>query len=250
MSELDLTTRRPLVSVVMPVYNEATTVKVVIDDLLGRTFDEFDYELIIIESNSSDSSREIINGYDEHPKVRIVLQEQPLGKGNAVREGLRFVRGEIVLIQDADLEYDVSDYSKLIHPILREEATVVLGSRAHNGGPIRVMPNEVVRSWITNFGHHLFTGIFNIIYGQKLRDPFTMFKVFRTTCLDGLRLQSNRFDFDWELLGKLCRRGYTPLEVPVSYKSRGFGSGKKVKMIKDPITWVIAAVKFRIEPLE
>jgi glycosyltransferase involved in cell wall biosynthesis len=237
---------RPLVSVVMPVYNECQTVEQVIDDLLGRTFDGFDIELIIVESNSSDGTREVVRKYEPLQRVRVILQARADGKGAAVREGLLHVHGDIVLIQDADLEYDISDYPALIEPIIAGDADVVLGNRGHHDGPIRSMDDEVISSALTNFGHALFAGLFNIVYGQSLRDPFTMYKVFRVECIDGMTFSSNRFDFDWELLARLCRRGYRPLEVPVHYKARGFLDGKKVRWLRDPVSWIWAAIKYRL----
>jgi len=229
----------------MPVYNERRTVVTVIDDLLGRTFDHFEIELIIVESNSDDGTRDLLAPYQSRCHVTLILQEEPRGKGAAVRLGLTLVRGEIILIQDADLEYDISDYPALILPIIEGQADVVLGNRGHRTGPIRTMEGEAISSAITNLGHSVFAKIFNTIYRQKLRDPFTMFKVFRTDCIQGISFVSNRFDFDWELLAKLCRRGYTPLEVPVNYKSRGFLDGKKVRWVRDPLSWIWAAIRFR-----
>lgn len=229
----------------MPVYNEGSTVKSVVNDLLSRNFDSFEFELIIVESNSVDSSREIVASYLTHPSVRLILEDSARGKGHAVRRGLSEVRGEIVLIQDADLEYQIDDYPALIEPIIRRETDLVLGNRGHHGGSIRVMPGEPWSSRLTNIGHYFFTFVFNFTYRQKLQDPFTMYKVFRTECIDGLKFTADRFDFDWELLAKICRRGYVPLEVPVTYHARGFNSGKKVRLIRDPIGWILAAVRFR-----
>ena len=236
----------PLVSVVMPVYNEGTTVGTVIEDLLTRNFPDFDIELIVVESNSLDSSREVVRRFEHQPGVKLILQEEALGKGFAVRRGFYEVSGEIILIQDADLEYTIDDYPALIKPIVDGRASVVLGVRPNSNGAMRVMPGEPWSSRITNFGHVLFTHIFNLLYGQHLQDPFTMYKVFRVECIQGLRFSAKRFDFDWELLGKLCRRGFEPLEVPVSYRSRGFRSGKKIRKVKDPVTWVVAAIKYRL----
>ena len=240
----------PLVSVVMPVYNEGDTVGIVIDDLLSREFDEFDMELIIIESNSLDSSRQVVERYAHLPGVTVILQEIALGKGHAVRRGFQEITGDIVLIQDADLEYTIDDYPIVINPILTNQAKLVLGNRGHHGGAIREMPGEVWSSRITNFGHVIFTFIFNMVFRQRLEDPFTMYKVFRVECIEGMNFTANRFDFDWELLGKLCRRGYKPLEVPINYQARGFESGKKIRLVRDPLTWIRAALRYRFSKLD
>jgi hypothetical protein len=124
----------------------------------------------------------------------------------------------------------------------------VLGARhglEGNGWKIRHFADQVFVSGLLNLGHVFFTSLFNIVYGQRLRDPFTMFKVFRRECLHGLTFESNRFDFDWELVGKLVRAGYTPLEIPVNYTSRSFKEGKKVTFWRDPLTWIRACFKYR-----
>ena len=102
---------------------------------------------------------------------------------------------------------------------------------------------------IVNAAHWVFTWLFNVTYGTKLRDPFTMYKVFRTECIDGVEFVADRFDFDWELVAKLVRLGYEPLEIPVEYNARGFDGGKKVRFFRDPPTWVAACLRFRFCPL-
>jgi len=102
---------------------------------------------------------------------------------------------------------------------------------------------------VFNFGHLLFLFLLNVMYGQRLRDPFTMYKVFRRDCLTGLQFTCDRFDFDWELLIKLVRSGHHPIEIPVTYNSRSFKEGKKIRMFRDPFTWVLAWAKARFGPL-
>ena len=100
-----------------------------------------------------------------------------------------------------------------------------------------------------NLGHWIFASLVNVVYGLRLKDPFTMYKVFRSDCLEGLKFECNRFDFDYELLIKLVRKGYRPIEIPVNYRSRSFKEGKKVKVIRDPLTWLRAIMKFRFQKL-
>ena len=131
-------------------------------------------------------------------------------------------------------------------------AAFVLGSRHGKDGAtwkVRHFADQAHVSWFMNLGHVLFTALFNVTYGTRLRDPFTMYKVFRRDCLYGLTFEANRFDFDWELVGKLVRAGYTPLEIPVNYESRSFGEGKKVLLFRDPLTWIRACFKYRFVPL-
>ena len=236
-------------SIIMPVYNEEQTVAQVIDSLLELQIDGVTLELIIVESNSSDGTRSIVLGFEPHPLVTVVLQEHALGKGNAVRAGLAHATGNVVTIQDGDLEYKISDYPALIDPILKGSADFVLGSRYVAGEPMRKMPNARAVSAAVNAGHWVFMHLFNMTYRVHLQDPFTMFKMFRSECIEGVEFVANRFDFDWELVAKLIRLGYTPYEVPVSYESRSFDGGKKVRFFRDPPTWIAACIRFRIAKL-
>ncbi len=238
-----------LVSVVMAVYNEEKTVCQVVDQLLARRFNDFEIELIIVESQSTDSTREKITSYGSLENVKIIYQDVPRGKGNAIREGFKLASGSILLIQDADDEYSLDDYSSLVLPILNGESDFVLGTRHRPGEAMRVMVGEPLNSKLLNFGHHFFVRFFNFLYQVNLTDPFTMYKVFKVDCIKGLEFKSNRFDFDWELVGKLVRRNHIPLEIPITYNARGFVQGKKVRFVRDPLTWVIAAIRFRFEKL-
>jgi glycosyltransferase involved in cell wall biosynthesis len=236
-------------SVIMPVYNEASTIATVLDNVLGLQLTDVDLQVVIVESNSTDGTREIVNRYSDHPRVLLVHQERGRGKGYAVREGLQNARGDIILIQDGDLEYSVNDYPALLQPILDQQTDFVLGCRHIPGRPMRDFADAKMSSRLLNGAHWGFTWLFNITYGTRLRDPFTMYKVFRRRCIEGLDFVSDRFDFDWELMAKLVRRGYRPLEVTVSYHSRGFEAGKKVTMFRDPLTWLVACARFRITRL-
>jgi glycosyltransferase involved in cell wall biosynthesis len=166
-----------------------------------------------------------------------------------VRDGFAAAVGDVVLIQDADLEYSVDDYVALLEPIERGEASFVLGSRHVPGRPMRLFADSRVTSVVLNAAHWGFTALFDATYNVRLRDPFTMYKVFRRECIDGVQFSSDRFDFDWELVATLIRLGHAPIEVPVSYTSRDFKAGKKVRMLRDPFTWVVACAKFRVLPI-
>jgi glycosyltransferase involved in cell wall biosynthesis len=237
-------------SVVVPVFNERSTVKEALDALLAKKIPDVVLEIVIVESNSTDGSREIVQSYQGHPRVKIILEDRPRGKGHAVRAGLAAITGDIVLLQDADLEYDLNDYEVLLAPILAGRQAFVLGSRHGEGGwAIRKFTDQPLHAFVLNLAHWTFTFMINLALGVWLKDPFTMYKVFRRECLDGLTFESNRFDFDWELLMKLVRKGYRPIEIPISYKSRSFKEGKKISMIRDPLTWLWAVVKYRFKPL-
>jgi hypothetical protein len=236
---------RPKCSIIVAAFNEKSTFPVLMDALLHKAIPGVDREIIVIESNSTDGTRELAQQYQGHPEVKLVLQDRPRGKGHAVREGFRHATGDIVLIQDADLEYDLDDYDALLAPILSHRALFVLGTRHDGSWKMRQFARQKVLSAGLNLGHAFFTGLINVLFRQNMTDPFTMFKVFRRDCLFGLAFECNRFDFDHELVIKLVRKGYRPLEVPVNYRSRSFREGKKVRLFRDPLTWLWVDLKLR-----
>ncbi len=244
--------RTPLLSVVVPVYNEHATVTELLNRVLAKEIDGVNIEVIVVESNSSDGSRELVRAYEDHPRVTLILEEKARGKGHAVRAGLRVAKGDVALIQDADLEYDVNDYDALIAPILKNRSNFVLGSRhtaSNSSWKIRNFSDSPGLAAYFNLGHAMLLAMFNITYSQNLTDPFTMFKVFRRDCLYGLRFECDRFDFDNEITIKLIRKGYKPLELPVNYVSRSIQEGKKITLFMDPLRWIRALVKFKNSPL-
>ena len=247
---MPLTSPDVTVSVIVPVYNEIPTVRTALDALTAKRITGYDLQLILVESNSTDGSREVVLSYRDLPAVTVILEEVAMGKGHAVRAGLEVAKGDIVVIQDADLEYDLADYEKLLAPIAAGQCAFVLGSRhTKRGWAIRKFTDQKVRAAVLNLAHWTFALMINASLGIWLTDPFTMYKVFRRDCIRGLRLECNRFDFDWELLIKLVRKGYRPVEIPVSYRSRSFSQGKKVSIFRDPLTWMVALAKYRFQPL-
>jgi len=148
-----------------------------------------DKEVIIVESNSTDGSREIVRTYEQRPGFRVVLEEAPRGKGAATRIGLAAARGDIVMIQDSDLEYDFDDYDALLEPILSGRQAFVLGAR-HGGAfwKMRQFTNARGMSLVMNLAHWVFTWMINLCFLVRLRDPFTMYKVFRRDCINGQAL--------------------------------------------------------------
>ncbi|MGE5208604.1 MAG: glycosyltransferase family 2 protein [Alphaproteobacteria bacterium] len=239
--------KKPLLSVIIPVFDEAATVKTVIDSVLGIHFDDAQVELIVVESNSNDGSRAIVQAYADHPRVTCIFEDSPQGKGHATRLGLRHARGDIVVIQDADLEYDFEDYHSLVDPILRGREAFILGSRhggRHHWKLRRFTKPLLAKAY--NTAHVLVTAYINVLFGLHLRDPQTMFKVFRRDCIEGIEFCSNYFNFDYELLLKIVRKGYKPREIPVNYRSRSHAEGKKIRMWRDaPLgLWTITRLRF------
>lgn len=245
---------QPVLSVIVPAYNEAKTFGDLMEALLHKDVAGLQMEIIVVESNSTDGTREAALKYRSHPKVKLILEDRPHGKGHAVRTGLQAATGDYVLIQDADLEYDLEDYDALLEHLLAGRSAFVLGSR-HGGRKMmkmRQFTGQRGLSLFVNFGHWFFTTLVNVLFLQRLHDPFTMFKVFRRDCLYGLEFECNRFDFDYELLIKLMRKGYRPVELPVNYRSRSFKEGKKVRMLRDPLSWlkVLAWLRWtKIDPM-
>jgi len=238
-----------VVSIVVPVFNERTTFQLMMDALLAKQVPGMRKEIIIVESNSTDGSRDLVRTYEGHPDVRILLQPGPRGKGNAVREGLNLATGDIVLIQDADLEYDLEDYDGLLAPIAAWQSMFILGSRHTGGWKMRKFNDAAFTAAIFNLGHWFFKSLMNAALSTRMSDPFTMFKVFRRDALYGIDFVCNRFDFDIELVIKLVKKGYIPVELPVNYAARSFAEGKKVSFTRDGLTWVWTILKLRLSPI-
>ena len=241
------------VSIIIAIYNEASTVSALLERVWAQPLAGLTRELVIIESNSTDGSGQIVAEFaarhadSVHGQVRVIHEDRPQGKGHAVRAGFAAASGDIFLVQDADLEYEVSDYPDLLRPIVEGRTALVLGSR-HLGPAswkIRQFANHGMLAGFMNAGGVLFRLLFNLLFSVRLTDPTTMYKVFRASCLEGLDFRCNGFDFDFELLGKLIRAGYVPVEIPVSYKSRGFDEGKKIRILRDPLTWLLAIIRCR-----
>lgn len=238
---------KKVLTIIVPIYNEKNTVLELLNtvyqkDLSGMGLDK---EIIIIESNSTDGTREIAERFArEHTDVKLILEDKPKGKGHAVRNGFASATGDFILIQDGDLEYDINDYDRLLLPMVKYQESFVLGSRHTGDWQMRKFTTGKAAALYMNIGHIVLTGLINIGCGTKLKDPFTMFKIFRRECLYGLSFDGNRFEIDWEILIKLIRKGFIPLEIPVSYSSRGMKEGKKIRIFKDPILCLMGFIKY------
>jgi glycosyltransferase involved in cell wall biosynthesis len=237
-------------SIIVPVYNERATLASLLDRVLALDLHGLGLEVVIVEGNSTDGTRDIVRGYEGRPGVSVVYEEKPRGKGAAVRAGLDRATGDYLLIQDGDLEYDPADTPRLLEPLLSGEAEVVFGSRVMNSpqhwqfrklrGPERLF------GFLVNLGGVLFTGLFNLLYGTRLSDGATMFKIFRTADLKVLGLKSDGFDYDWEIAAKLAKKGSRFTELPVYYKARSQAEGKKIRFWRDGWRVLVAILRYRL----
>jgi dolichol-phosphate mannosyltransferase len=228
----------PPLTVLIPVYNEERT----IDELLRRVADGPypDKEVIVIDDGSSDATPRLLEAWADQPGFRLLRHAKNQGKGAAVRTGLAQARGEVTIIQDADLEYDPADYPRLVEPIRRGTADAVYGSRYL--APTRRLP------WTTfRVGVMLFNGMVRVLYGQRTTDEATCYKAVRTSLFCALDLQAVRFELCPEMTAKLCRLGVRIAEVPVSYQPRGATDGKKIGW-RDGAQAVWTLLRWRVAP--
>ncbi|HEY4104134.1 MAG TPA: glycosyltransferase [Polyangiaceae bacterium] len=241
-----LTSSREKLSIILPVFNEARYAAEVIEALLEKEL-ALEKELIIVESNSTDGTREIVRRYENTPGVQVIYEDRPQGKGHAVKSGLRAASGSIILIQDADFEYDIEDYEALLEPILQRRTSFVLGSRSLglDDWKVRRFSRDAFKGFLMNAAQVGFAHTFNFLYQQRTTDVNTMFKVFRRECLQGFELESNGFDLDIELVCKLVKNGHAPIEVPVNYVSRDFEEGKKISFVRDALPSYFAFFRYR-----
>jgi glycosyltransferase involved in cell wall biosynthesis len=224
----------PLVSVVMPAYNEQDT----IDEIIGRVLAvPVRIELIVVDDGSRDRTREILAGLQRRHGFTLILQERNQGKGAAIRRGFAEVSGDIVLIQDADLEYSPEEYPALIELICQGRADVVYGSRFLGRHRVFLFTHYV--------GNRLLTLLTNVLYNTMLSDMETCYKVMRTEVLRSMTLKSDSFAIEPELTAKIFKRGYRVYEVPITYDGRGYDEGKKITW-RDGFTalWVLLKYRF------
>jgi glycosyltransferase involved in cell wall biosynthesis len=235
-------------SLIVPVYNEAATAATLLDKLFALELPGVAKEVVIVESGSSDGTAEIVDLYAKRPGTRVVHEDRPRGKGAAVRTGLSYVTGDVIAIQDADLEYSVAEYPRLLKPIQDGQADVVLGSRVltSHWQFRRFGGLEKLYGLVVNLGGVIYTGLFNALYGTSITDGATMFKIYRAEMLRGLTLRSDVFDYDWEMLAKCAKRGDCRfVDLPVAYKARSRAEGKKIRFWRDGWRVFVAIVRYR-----
>lgn len=243
-------------SIIVPIYNEKETVEEALRAIYNLKLDGFGKEIVIVEDNSTDGTREIVRKFcKEHPGCKLILCQRPKGKGHAVRVGFSKATGDIFIIQDADLEYDINDYPKLLKPILEGKTKFVLGSRhLDENGKINNMirkfhGKEKLYAYLMNFGGIFLHNFFNLVYGTKLSDPTTMYKVFTRDLYDKVNFKGNYFELDFEIVAKFVRLGHVPVEIPIKYKARGLEKGKKVRLRRDISKWLDTIIRYRFTPI-
>lgn len=236
-------------SIIIPVYNEAPTVQTLIERVAASNTLGLEKEMIIVEGASSDGTREIIREFERSQGARVIYEERPSGKGNAVKKGLALATGDFILIQDGDLEYDVADYPRLLEPLIAGRADVVYGSRVLRSPQSwqfrRFSGFERFYGFFVNFGGVLFTSLFNFLYGTHLSDVATMFKIFKSKDIQGKIFNSSYFDWDWEIAATLAKKGLRFEDVPIFYKARSRAEGKKIRFWRDGIRVFWAIIRYR-----
>ena len=232
-------------SIIIPVYNEAMTIKEIVARVRSVII-PLEKEIIVIDDCSTDDSRSIIETLGED--IKKLFHSQNKGKGAALRTGFKEATGDIVLIQDADLEYDPSEYLKLIEPILSGQSQVVYGSRfAGDGGLVQVVrQHKKLYSWhfLYYLGNRFLSLVTALLYGSSITDMETGYKVFKSEVIKGLNLTADRFEFEPEVTAKILKKGFKIYEVPISYHGREYSEGKKITW-HDGLTAVKVLFKYR-----
>jgi glycosyltransferase involved in cell wall biosynthesis len=239
-----------ILSIIIPVYNEEGTLKKIIYKVKKVSLKDLNKEIIkkeiiIVDDCSKDSSRDILKNFKNKDGFKVVLHDMNLGKGSAIRTGLNHSTGNIILIQDADLEYDPNDYHELIKPILKKECQVVYGSRylSEKG---HLKEHNHLTFEIHKIGNQFLSLLTSLLYFHWLSDMETCYKVFTRNALEKIRpLKAKRFDFEPEITAKFLKKGFKIKEVPISYYSRDFDEGKKITW-KDGLKAVYYLIKYRI----
>lgn len=222
------------ISIIIPVFNEKNTIKEIIRKVKVVSL-PIEKEIIVIDDGSFDGTEEILDGLKKKFKFTLLKHRKNLGKGAAIKTGLSYARGDFIIIQDADLEYDPKEYPELLSPLLGGEVKVVYGSRNIFGNPHS--------SKVYFLGGRFLTSVFNLLFGTNLTDINTGFKVFKREVLKNLKLKEKRFSFCEEITCQIIKKGYTIKEIPIKYAPRSFKDGKKIRWWRDGFRSIFVIIK-------
>ncbi|MEK6876048.1 MAG: glycosyltransferase family 2 protein [Nanoarchaeota archaeon] len=225
-------------SIIMPVYNEEKTILKVISRVKNARLWNIKKEIIVVDDFSRDGTRKLLERLQDR-RLKVFFHEKNRGKGAAIRTALKHATGDIMLIQDADLEYNPKEYKKLLKPIINGKAKVVYGSRLAS---IRKNLKKMYK--LHYFGNLFLTVITSALYGAEITDMETGYKVFKREVIKNMSLKAKRFDFEPEITAKILKKGYKITEVPIDFMGRKFSEGKKITW-KDGVKALLYLIKYR-----
>jgi dolichol-phosphate mannosyltransferase len=221
------------ISIIIPIYNEERLLPTVLENVRQLPFEK---ELILVDDCSQDRTREILEQEKKYADTKVLYHSTNQGKGASIRTGLKAVTGDILIIQDADMEYMVTDIPKVLAPIIRGTVQVSYGSRFKGNIEKMRLPNRIA--------NYLLAWLVSLLYGQRITDEATAYKAFKTEIILNIPLNCQRFEFCPEITAKVLKRGYAIEEVPISFSARSFAQGKKIGW-KDFIQAVYILLKYR-----
>jgi len=225
-------------SILIPTYNEEKTILDVINKVKKVKLSNITKEIIIVDDFSTDKTKEILSDLKDN-SIKIFFHQKNQGKGAAIRTGLKHTTGDIILIQDADLEYNPEEYPKLLKPIIENKTKVVYGTR------MPYITSHLKDMYLPHvFGNWFLTFITNIFYNSKITDMETGFKIFKKEVTKNMKLRAKKFDFEPEITAKILKKGYKIYEVPITFKARTFNEGKKITW-RDGIKAIYYLIKYR-----
>jgi glycosyltransferase involved in cell wall biosynthesis len=239
------------------VYNESATLKDILKKVIKQEFKNITLEkeiILVVDSRSNDGSLEIARNFVSKNSNSVLIVAKEEGKGFAMKLGYEKSSGDILLIQDADLEYNPNDYETLVTPILEGRTKFVLGERytdktkTGKGWKIRDLDNSQAYGHVLNVGGLIINSLMNILYRSHLQDQASMFKVIHRDILSMIKLESNRFELEVEMICKLLRKGIHPYQIPIKYSARGNDEGKKIRFFRDGWSYIRVIFKYRFYP--